>query len=277
MTIIRRKHHRHRQPSKLAERRRKLLKLKISGVVALLLLIATGIVFGLRRDRINISDIHIKGNLAVATKAIKGFAEKKISGNYAYVLPKSSILLYPREELKESLLESFKEIKEVEVSYESLQSISITIEERKPYALYCGDQVSTTTDCYFLDEDGLIFSKAPDFSGNVYLKYFGALSDGALIGQQFMQVENFHEMNFFLSSLYETGLNPITFSIINKDDLEIELESGGKIMFGQKQNLSDIYDNIQSVFSSEEFNKNNLSTLEYADFRFGNKVYFKFK
>ncbi len=277
MTTIRRRHHKHRPHSKLAQRRKKLLMFKIGGIAGFILLVAIGIVFGLRAERINITDINIKGNSALATKALKGFAEEEISGNYALVLPKSSILLYPRKTLQATLLESFKEIKEVNVSYESLQSISINIEERVPHALYCGSQVSTTTDCYFLDEDGLIFTKAPEFSGNVYLRYFGALAGDTTIGNQFMLVEDFRETSFFLASLFELGLNPIIFSILNEDDFEIELLSGGKIMFGKKQNLSDIYENIQSVFGSEEFDEDSLEVLDYADFRFGNKVYFKFK
>jgi hypothetical protein len=277
MTTIKRKHHKHRPLSKLAQRRKKLFLFKIGGIVAALLLIVTGVVFGLRAERINIADIDIKGNSALATKALREFAEEEISGNYAYVLPKSSILLYPRKNLQATLLESFKEIKEVDVSYGSLQSISISIEERKPYALYCGTQISTTTDCYFLDEGGFIFTKAPEFSGNVFLRYFGKIEEGEPVGKQFVDTENFRETNFFLASLFELGLNPITFSIVNEDDLEIMLEAGGKIMFGQKQSLSNIYENIQSVFDGDEFDEEGLSTLDYADFRFGNKVYFKFK
>ncbi|MBT3730270.1 hypothetical protein HOG29_02865 [bacterium] len=303
MTTIRRKHHKHRPHSKLAQRRKKLLMFKISGIVVAILLIVTGIVFGLRSERINIADINIKGNSALATKVLTGFTEDIISGNFAFVFPKSSIFLYPREDLQASLLNSFKEIKEVDVSFDSLQSISVNIEERKPYALYCGEYFAHDTDqtlivseevasstsenmstivveegsCYFLDEDGLIFTKAPVFSGNVYLRYFGSISEDEVIGSQFMQSEDFHETNFFLASLVELGLNPVTFSIVNKDDFEITLLSGGKIMFGKKQSLSNIYENIQSVFGSEEFDEDSLEVLDYADFRFGNKVYFKFK
>ena len=277
MTTIRRRHNKHRPHSKLAQRKRKLLLLKIGGIVGFLLFIAIGIVFILRIDRINIVDINIKGNSAIATYALQKFTEDKLSGNYAYVFPKSNILLYPRKDIQKSLSDSFKEIKKVDVSFESLQSISISIEERKPYALYCGDQVSTSTDCYFLDEDGLIFTEAPEFSGNVYLKYFGELGLSDPIGQNFMQTDEFRGLNFFLVSLVKMDLKPIIFHIINKDDFEIQLESGGKILFGKDQNLSDIYENIQSVFNGDEFDKENLSTLDYADFRFGNKVYFKFK
>lgn len=295
MTTIRRKHH--RQPSKLAQRRRKLLLFKIGGTAFFVLLLIIGIVFGLRMERISIMDITIEGNSAISTKSIKNFVEEKISGNYAFVFPKSSILLYPRKNLQAAIFDSFKQIKDVNISFESLQSISINVEERKPYALYCGEYVEQQIEinideeveeaveivleadngCYFLDEDGFIFTKAPDFSGNVFLRYFGSLSSKVSVGQWFMQKGDFHEINFFLSSLSETGLNPIIFSIVNEDDFEIVLESGGKILFGRKQNLSDIFDNIQSVFSSKEFDKNDLSILDYADFRFGNKVYFKFK
>ncbi len=306
MITIKRKHHRHRPHSKLAERRKKLLFFKIGGIVAILLLIVVGIVFALRAERINIVDINIKGNSAVATKAIKRFAEDKISGNYVYVFPKSSILLYPREYLQATLLENFKEIRDVNVSSESLQSISINIKERKPYALYCGEYVEQQTEyilnieivvassspeispkqttlepkesvCYFLDENSLIFTKAPDFSGNVFFRYYKHLVGEDLIGQQFMPANDFKEMNFFLASLIEIGLKPIVFNVIDENDFEVKLESGGKILFGKKQSLSSIFDNIQSVFESEEFDKDNLSILDYADFRFGNKVYFKFK
>lgn len=274
MTTIRRRHHKHRPHSKLAERRRKLLMFKIIGIAVFLLALATGVVFGLKMEWINIADINIKGNSALATKALESFAEEKISGNYAFVLPKSNILLYPRKDLQESLLDSFKEIKEVDVSFESLQSISVNVEERKPFALYCGIEIATSSDCFFLDEEGFVFTKAPEFSGNVYLKYYGPTSE---IGEQYIDVESFREISFFLASLSEIGLKPIIFNIVNEDDFEVELESGGKIMFGQKQSLSSIYENIQSVFGSEEFDEDSLEVLDYADFRFGNKVYFKFK
>lgn len=274
MTIIRHRHHKHKPHSKLRERRKKLLLRKIVSIAVFLLLVVIGLVFGLRMEQINISDINIKGNSALATKALKEFAEEKISGNYAFVFPKSSILLYPRKGLQIDLLQNFKEVKEANVSFDSLQSISIEIEERKPFALYCGMKVATTTTCYFLDEGGFVFTKAPEFSGSVYLKYFGLEKS---IGEYFMTTKRFKEINFFLFSLKEAGLNPVEFNIVNDDDFEISLDTGGKIVFGQKQSLSNIFDNIQSVFDSEEFDKGDFATLDYADFRFGNKVYFKFK
>lgn len=274
MTTIRRKHNRY---SKLVKKKRKKLLLKIGSILFILLFILVGAIFGLRVKQINISDIRIKGNSTVSKQILKEFIKEKISGNYIYIFPKSNIFLYPKKDLQISLLENFKEIKETKVLFENLQSISIKIEERKPYALYCGDYVSTTTDCYFLDEDGLIFTKAPDFSGNVFLRYFGVLNRDDLIGSQFMPTKDFKKINFFLSSLFKINIVPIAFSVLDENDFEVHLEEGGKILFWRAQNLSDVYENIQSVFDSEDFDEDNLPNLDYADFRFGNKVYFKFK
>lgn len=274
MTTIRRKHNRY---SKLAKKKRKQLFSKIGSILFILLFILVGAIFILRVKQINISDIRIKGNSTISKQTLKEFVQEKIFGNYIFVFPKSNIFLYPKKDLQISLLENFKEIKETEVSFENFQSISIKIEERKPYALYCGDYVSTTTSCYFLDEDGLIFTKAPDFSGNVFLRYFGVLDKEDLIGGQFMPSKDFKEINFFLTSLSKINIVPIAFSVLDENDFEVHLENGGKILFGRAQNLSDVYENIQSVFDSEDFNKDNLPNLDYADFRFGNKVYFKFK
>lgn len=273
-TIIRRRNIKHKHYSKLKEKRRKLVMFKIVGIAIFILLIATGIVFGLRMEKINISNIDIKGNSAIASKLLKNFVEEKISGNYFFVLPKSSILLYPKKELERTLTDNFKKIKNAKVSFESLKSISVYVEDREPYALYCKERLATSTDCYFLDEKGFLFDKAPEFSLNVYLKYFGPEKK---IGEQFMDPLDFKEINFFISSLKRLGLNPTMFSIEDENDFEITLKDGGRVIFGQKQNLSSIFENIQSVFESEKFSKESVSNLDYADFRFGNKVYFKFK
>ena len=55
-----------------------------------------------------------------------------------------------------------------------------------------------------------------------------------------MPANDFKEMNFFLASLIEIGLKPIVFNVIDENDFEVKLESGGKILFGKKQSLSSI-------------------------------------
>lgn len=260
-------------------RRRKIFLFKVGGVAFGVAALFVGLVYLSGLEEFNISSITVEGNSAIAEKSIENFIEEKISGNYIFLFPKSNILLYPRKNTEVALLEAFKSIKEISISVEDLQSISVTMDERKPFALWCDKETTDEKDdiCYFLDEDGFIFTKAPDFSGNVYFKYFSIPLKENPIGQQFMSKDEFQKMTFFLSSLVDIGLNPVELHEVDDADYEMHLENGGKMLFGQKQNLSFVFDNIQSVFESDEFSKENLSNLDYADFRFGNKVYFKFK
>lgn len=277
MALVRRKLHRR---SKLAKKRRKALLFKLSGVAIGIIALFVGLVYVSELEEFKISDITVNGNQSVSEKSIKKFIEEKISGNYIFLFPKSNILLYPRRSTEAALLEAFKGIKKIRISVEDLQSISVTMDERKPFALWC-DKESVDEDnedsCYFLDEDGFIFTKAPTFSGNVYFRYFSVLPDGDPVGQQFMSKDEFQRMIFFLSSISEIGLTPVGLDEVDDEDYEMHLEEGGKIIFGQNQNLSFVFDNIQSVFESDEFDEEDLPNLDYADFRFGNKVYFKFK
>ncbi len=272
--MIRRKHHR---PSKLTQKRRKVFLFKIGGGVFSIIALFVGLVYVSQFEEFNISDISVDGNSTIAEKSIKGIVEEKISGKFLFLFPKSNILLYPRTDIEATLLEAYKGIKEINIAFEDLQSISVTMDERKPFALWCDKEVIDEESCYFLDEDGFIFTKAPSFSGNVYFRYFSILSSDEHVGQQFMEKTEFQEMTFFLLSLSDIGLTPVALDEVDDADYEMHLEEGGKIFFGQKQNLSFVFDSIQSVFDSDEFNEEDLFNLDYADFRFGNKVYFKFK
>ena len=298
MTLIRRRFH--RKSSKLAKRKRKLFLFKIGGIIFAIIAIITGAVFILRIENIKIANILIDGNFAVSDKSIRMLAQERISGDYLFLFPKSSILLYPRRNIEAAILNTFKGIKDADIEARDLRTIFIKIEERKPYALWCGIKIQSIIDekqneeqteeekdeekkladkCYFLDESGFIFSEAPEFSGNAYFRYYGQLSGeekNTQIGRQFMSKEDFDKIIFFLSSLEEIGFKLTHFGLIDKDDFEIKLESGGRIFFGKKQNLSYIFDNIKSVFESKEFSEKDISKLDYADFRFGNRVYFKF-
>ncbi|MDP6387712.1 MAG: hypothetical protein QGG63_00280 [Candidatus Pacebacteria bacterium] len=282
MTTIRRKYHRR---SPLAKKKRKALLFKIGAVAFIIIAFFAGAVYISGFEKFNISNISVKGNQSITEKSIREFVEKKISGKKIFLFPKSNILLYPRSAVGAALLEEYKGIKEVNIEVEDLESITVNIEERKPFALWCGENYKVIVEdedkCYFLDESGFIFTEAPHFSGNVFFRYFGWDSDKVLgknpVGMKFISTEKFQKINFFLSSMRDIEITPISLSMIDDTDYEMLLETGGKILFGQNQNLSFVFDNIQSVFDSEEFNEYNLSVLDYADFRFGNKVYFKFK
>jgi hypothetical protein len=202
-----------------------------------------------------------------------------------YLFPKSNSILYPRKDIETSVVQAFKRIDKADIRFENLRAISLTVHEREQYALWCRKEGIESEDraeeCYFLDQGGFIFAEAPDFTGNVYFRFYGKLDNAAPVsspvGAAYLEEAEFYDMTFFLDSLRNIGLKPVSISLNGEGDFETRLESGGIILFSRDRRLAEIFDNIESVFESEEFNRENLEELDYADFRFGNKTYFKFK
>jgi cell division septal protein FtsQ len=270
---------------KFAKHRRRVLLLK--GVIVLFSLsaIVGSLAFISRDQSLKISYIDINGNSVVTNNDLLSLVNNKLSGKYLYLFPKSNIILYPRKDIEASVLHSFNRIDDADIRFENLKSISLSVHEREPYALWCEEKIDADKDvagrCYFLDKSGYIFTLAPDFTGNVYFRFYGLIdsseSGEGPVGKSFLEEGEFQRINRFLSLLQSIDINTIILVLNNENDFELHLEKGGMILFRRDQDLSHIFDNIQSVFESEEFRLKNLDELDYADFRFGNKVYFKFE
>ena len=80
-----------------------------------------------------------------------------------------------------------------------------------------------------------------------------------------------------LDALKKISLRPVALFIRDENDIELYLKDESKILFGRTQNFSLILENIQTFFESKEYESREEGTLEYADFRFGNKVYYMFR
>lgn len=265
--------------SQLAKRRRKLRIIKVTAFLFLFLslVVFTGWLMGF--EEVTVQNITIIGNSTVTTESLRLLVNKNIEGKYMFVFPKSSIFIYPRKAVEASVLESFKRIKSTKVSFEDFQSISVTVDERKPEALWCGESISTPLkkgNCYFLDEEGFVFAKAPDFSGNAFLRFFGLLNSGNPIGEQFIPQDEFITLSLFAESLKEISMEPIALDLTETGEIIVYVKNGSRILFNRNQNFGTVLSNIESVIESEEF-KGRVDEFEYLDVRFGNKVYYKFK
>ena len=229
-------------------------------------------------EKVTVQDIKVEGNSMVTTESIRALAKKDMEGKYLFVFPKSSIFLYPRKGIEASVLESFKRVKNAKVTFDGFQSISINIDEREPKALWCGESYLSEEKggCYFLDEGGFVFSKAPNFSGTTFLSFFGMLDSFNPVGEQFIPQEEFATVLLFVESLNKIYTESVAVEFISTEETVVYTKNGSKILFTRSQNLGAILSNIESVLESEEF-KDKLVDFEYLDARFGNKVYYKFK
>ena len=254
-----------------------------SGIVTLILVVLLFVLIYLSRiDYLRISSITAEGNSVTSSSDIEKIVKANMAGFYFKMFSKSNALLYPKNEIKDDLMNKFQRIEEINFSVKNFEELFITIKERKPDILWCGMEIGIAEEeqCYFIDSDGLIYSKAPNFSGNVFLRAYGNIEGSDPIGQEFLSVSKYQSLKFFQSAIRQYGLTPIAVSKLSDDDMEMRFEEGGKLLYNSDQDMVRLGDDIGSILKDEEF-KNGLESgelnLDYIDLRLGNKVYYRFK
>ena len=273
------KRRRKMRSERLARRRRKQLIFRLGiFVVVVAILFGTSIWF-LHRPSLQINEILIHGNNVVSDSDLIKITEEVLQGKYAFLLPRTNTFIYPEEELEDSILTSFKQIESVDLVRTNFRTLALEIEEQRPFALWCLDGVESILDnCYFINKEGLIFSRAPNFTGNVFFRFYGDLENVDPIGEYYLKKNNgFSRMSVLIDSIKDLNVVPVELHPLDEPDLELYMEDGSKILFTHEQSLSEVKDNLRVVLESETFKGEEIEDIEYIDLRFGNKVYFKLK
>jgi cell division septal protein FtsQ len=262
--------------SKLARRRRRWFFIRMGLLVASVFAVGSGMVYGLNRDEVRIDTIVIEEDSASLVKELEEFIEEKISGRYFYLVPRSNIFLYPKEAIKADALSAFKRIKTIDIELLDLNTVEVEVALRKPHALWCGTSVSGTASesCHFLDDTGLVFAQAPTFTGgDVYFRYYGVLQDETVIGARFLSPDVFRNIDLLIQALEEAGVKTRQLAVL-REDYELYLPEGAKVIFTHDQDLSLILGNLLTVVRSGQIE---FEGLDYIDLRFGNKVYYRYR
>ena len=265
--------------TKLAQRRRKQLVSKFLIIFIAFVVVISVSSWFLNRSYLHINKIVVNGNSAVSDSDLEKITEDILSGKYFFLFPRKNTFIYPQEEVEIAILNSFKQIESIDIVRTNFQTLAIEVEEQEPYALWCFvfDE-GVLEDCYFINEDGLIFSKAPNFTGDVFFKFYGDLVGTNPIGEYYFKVNNnFNRVNALVDSIKELGLTPIKLIPLRDSDLELYMNNGSKILFSITQSMSEVKDNLKVVLESETFKNEDLKNIDYIDLRFGNKVYFKLR
>jgi hypothetical protein len=167
------------------------------------------------------------------------------------------------------------------------KGLSIAIGERKPEIVWCDGAVSPK--CFFADDEGYIFSPAPQYSDNIFYSLVGGLPAEA-IGTKPLPTNSFQNIVLFAKLL------PDAFKKANFNDgsqlIRVVASTTGeytavlrnnkaewRILFNDGD-ATETIKNLVSVLSCDAF-KQDLSTnktdLDYLNLRIGKKVFYRFK
>lgn len=242
-------------------------------------------------DHVVIDKVVVTGTHIINHEDIEKEVLANLSGKYFYLFSRSNSFIYPHKKIYDNLILKFPRIEKISIYKDNLKTLHIDVSERMGSFLYCGVNIPTEKNdigenCYFINNDGFIFDKAPYFSGNVYFKYYMALKDNGEdpLGKQMTDIDHFRKLTQFIDGVTSLGFKPVY--LVTESDgtdslyLNNNTASLPKIIFKDDADLNVILDNFSLAMGKKEFaNEINgkYDTLLYIDLRFKNKVLYKFE
>ncbi|MDQ5957986.1 MAG: hypothetical protein QG665_327 [Patescibacteria group bacterium] len=274
---------------KLAERKRhKSVRVKVFIIVVVFVLLLG--VFAMRHSSLQITEIKVVGTKVTSAEEIKQVVEKKLQGSYFFIFPKNNFLIYPKEEIRRDIMQTSGYIAYADLKVKNFKTLEINISERKAKYIWCGDTASSS-DCYFADKTGLIFSAAPGLSKNVMFVIYSPLPVKPE-GTKPFSATNFARLDGAVSALPNilnfAGLTDADIDAVrvsnDQDYFFIIQDIAGRgskeweLRFKAETKLSAISSYLKALWQSAEFQAERSSgALDYVDLRFGKKIYYKFE
>ena len=265
---------------KFSKKRRNFFFIKIFFLSSLLVAFFFSASYLLENAKINIEKIEIKGNLIVEQETIRKVAAGELSGKYFSLVPKKNTFLYPKKNIEQKIKDQEKRIQSIIFERIGMTAVLLTVIERQPKFLWCDDFTAISEECYFIDETGFIFSKAPKFSDDVYFRFYGGGARQDAIGKQYLPPHDFVRISRFVEMTKESNIEASKLYLKEMGEYELHLQDGTRVLFMRSDDELAIFDNLKTVLQSEVFGKevrNNPSPVDYIDLRYGNKVFYKFK
>lgn len=268
-----------RQEEYFKRRRAKYLRILYLIIFASFVLLGLTIYIS-RLERFRIYDTSVSGTTLIEPYDVSKEALGFLDGYYLWVFPKNNIFIYNKKGLLSYLLEKFPRIDQLSIRLDGGNSLLINIQERLPYALWCVKvEAPQGEDCYFMDKSGVVYSKAPRFSGDAYFKYYGLINSENPVGKKYIEDEEwFSSLGLFIQHTEKLGLSPYYMLVTDDGEYDLVLFQGGKILFNTQITLDSVVFNLEALLKSSPFaSTTDFSNLDYIDLRFGNKLFYKLK
>lgn len=257
---------------KVRKRRRRLrVALILCGFLFALIAVAAGLS---RIPAIQIESVLVSGAQTISSSTLAHFVDARLEGSYAWLFPKRNIFLYPKQELAQAILSSYPSIASADVHANDFQSIAVLIVERAPRALWCA---APKENCYFMDENGVVYESAPNFSEPIYIPYSGGVRKG--LPWQFLAPAQFQALSALVDAVAQKlqGEEVSYVALDTSNDVRIQFASGFRLLFALEDPGGDTFERLSLALTSEPMSTHKLSDFEYLDLRFGDKLYYKLR
>lgn len=236
----------------------------------------TGVWHGTRAQSLTITRVEVVGGKTVDAEKIKQDVQSLLSQSYVLLVPKRFSYTYPHDAVLETV-KRLPRIADATVARTSPTSLSITLTEYIPYALWCDHTPSADTQspCIFISEDGFAFAQAPSLQGTTFLRYMTE-DRTPEVGASLASPEYMRAAKAFTHALMLRHGRSVSAIIEAKDgDVRYRVDGGGELLVGTDADMQEVFENLDAVLLSKEFKHIASGDFVYIDLRFGNKVFVK--
>lgn len=249
-----------------------------------------------------VTSVRVYGADRDVSGAVQAAALEALQGSYLGLFSRSNTLVYPHDAMVTAIRKSSARIDDADVRRDGRHGLAITITEKLPAAIVCAElpdfsadlSSNSSSDCYFADEKGFLFQKAPVFSGHIYDRYYApALADNAsstgLVGSYATSTPEFQALQSFYETVKKNGIKIAGILVKEGGEYELYAENIGNgslaqgsdlmvIYFNDARPLSDQLINLLSFWNrrvSEARAKHLTLRFDSVDVRYGSNVFFR--
>lgn len=252
-----------------------------------------------------VNEIKVYGTDPETTDMVSQAARSVLSGRYLGLFSRAASLIYPRSELVAAVAAASPKIQSVDVSRQGLTAIVVSVREKSPSALVCatlpdfeGDRIvfGDQDDCYFADETGYMFGRAPSFSGHIYHRYYvpgladAATSSQSMIGTYATTTAAFRALEDTYAGVIKIGIPVEAMLLKDGGEYEMYVDQPGRIASSTDDggaNIAVIYLTKDRFLADQITNLaafwNRMVTsvgskapsFEYIDVRYGSNVFYR--
>lgn len=267
---------------RLKSRRRRARKRVLVLLAVLFLVLLGASVYALWRPELRIRDVSIQ---AADAASLDPLVKGAVAGNYFGILPRDSFFFFPKEAIRQAILNAYPDISAVSISRTSLTSIEVSTIERVSAFNWCGAAPDDSAPCYQTDAEGFIFaSSAADIpedgatsTPSKTLRIYAPLTESAAGGDTPVRshVENAAAIPAalrFERAVLSLGADVASLDL-RGDEADLFTRAGTRITYvlGHEAAAAQL-----AATAFPQLNLNDGSVL-YVDLRFDGKVYFKKK
>lgn len=255
-------------------------------------IVATGLIMvvlctfaALNSEYLTVTTVTVSGAEAAEADAIVKKAQQTLEGSFFFIIPRASAVFFPKSHLRAAVQEAMPRLGTVEIHRTGLRSVELSVNNRTPAALWCGDVMpdiaelagtsgdSFNTRCYFIDEHGYVFEHAFGVTGTVYPRFWGAIDRGNPEGSVFVSTDEFARLLSLMHEISTDGEMPLGLLLVDEEEMELYLSGGTKILLLRSGDLMATIERITALQNSGIVGEG--EPVEYIDLRFGDRVYLK--